>query len=82
MIIQQTDALGSIVAEHLANHVCAINAVLIADIRTGQIAIAFLKAKHIAVCLALLFQFADLLADKLKASQHIDGSQAIMPKVA
>ena len=32
-----------------------------ADVGAGQVAVAFLKAKHITVCLALLFQLADLL---------------------
>ncbi|OJG25599.1 hypothetical protein RR47_GL001648 [Enterococcus columbae DSM 7374 = ATCC 51263] len=77
-LVQQADALGGIVAEHLADHVGTIHAVLVADVGAGQITIAFLKAEHIAICLAMLFQLANLLADKLEAGQHIDGTQAVM----
>ena len=52
-LIQQTDALGSIVAEHLADHISTIHTVLIADVGTGQVAIALLEAEHIAVCPAV-----------------------------
>ena len=77
-LIQQADALGGVVAEHLADHVSTVHAVLIADVGAGQVAVAFLKAKYITVCLALLFQLADLLTDKLEAGQHIDSTQTIM----
>ena len=77
-LIQQADTLGGIVAEHLADHISTIHTVLIADVGTGQVAIALLKAEHIAVCLALLFQLADLLTDELEAGQHIDGTQSII----
>ena len=58
-LVQQADALGGIVAEHLADHIRTVHAILIADVGAGQIAIAFLKAEHIAVGPALLFQLAD-----------------------
>ena len=59
-LVQQADALGGIVAEHLADHIGAVHAVLVADVGAGQIAIALLKAEHIAVGPALLFQLADI----------------------
>ena len=77
-LIQQADALGGVVAEHLADHVSTVHAVLIADVGAGQVAVAFLKAEHIAVCPALLFQLANLLTDKLESRQHIDCPQTIM----
>ena len=40
--------------------------------------IAFFTTEHITVCLPQLFQLADLLADKLKAGQHVDGTQSVM----
>ena len=55
-----------------------LHAIFVADIGAGQITIAFLKAKDITVGFLLLFQFADLLTDKLKARQNIDRTQSIM----
>ena len=77
-LIQQADALGGVVAEHLADHIGTVHTVLIADVGAGQVAVAFLKAEHIAVCPALLFQLANLLTDKLESRQHIDCPQTIM----
>lgn len=77
-LVQQADALGRIVAEHLADHIGTVYTVLIADVGAGQVTVAFLKAEHIAFCLALLFQLADLLTDELETGQHIDRAQAVM----
>ena len=77
-LIQQADALGGVVAEHLADHVSTVHSILVADVGAGQVAVAFLKAEHIAVCPALLFQLANLLTDKLESRQHIDCPQTIM----
>lgn len=65
-LVQQADALGGVVAEHLANQGGTVDAVLVPDIAAGQVAVALLKAENVVVGLALLFQQADLLPDKLE----------------
>ena len=77
-LIQQTDASGCIVAEHLADHVSSIYTVFIAHIRAGQITVALLKTKYIAVSLALLLQLADLLSNEFESSQHVNSTKTIM----
>ena len=78
-LLQKADAPGGIVAEHFADHVRAVYAVLVPDVGAGEVAIAFLKAKNVAIRPALLFQLADLLADKLETRQHIHGSDTVVP---
>ena len=70
--IQQTYSLGSVIAEHLTNHIRSIHAILITNVGTSQISIAFLKAKHITLYSALLFKFSNLLSNKLKTSENIN----------
>ena len=77
-LVQQADALGGIVAEHLTDHIRPIHAILVTNVRAGQITIAFFEAEHITVCFPQLFQLANLLADELKAGQHVDSTQSVM----
>ena len=75
--VRQADAAGGIVTEHLADQAGRAHAVLVADIGSGEIAVAFLKAEHVAVPAALRLQAADLLADELEAGEHVDGFHAV-----
>ena len=77
-LLQQAQAPGGVEAKHLANHIGTVDTILIPDIGTGEVAVAFFKAEHIAVGPALPFQGTDLLADELKARQYIPGFQAVM----
>ena len=70
--------MGLVIAEHFANHVRSIHTVLVAHVGTSQISIALFKAKHIAVCLALLLQSANLLTDELETGQNINGAYPVV----
>ena len=71
------DALGAVVCSHFANQHGSNNSIFIPYIGACQIAVTLLETEDVAVLLALLFQEADLFADKLEAGEHIDDFYAV-----
>ena len=76
--VQQAHALRGIVGGGLAGQHHGVDGVLVAHMRAGQVAVAFLKTEDIPLRVALGFQKADLLADKLKAGQRTAQLYAVL----
>ncbi len=55
-----------------------VDSVLVADVASGQVAVALLKAEDIAFGTPLGLQLADLLADELKAGQGAAQLDAVL----
>lgn len=69
--------LCPVVCSHFHNQHRGNHGILIPNIGSSQIAIAFLKAEYITGFLTLLFQKADLFADELEAGENLDDLNSV-----
>ena len=77
-LFPEGDSPGGIIAEHFTDQEGSVHTVLVPDVAAGQIAVGFLKTENIGICLALLFQQANLLADVLKARKYVHRPHAVI----
>ena len=72
------EPLARVVGGHLADQHGADDGILVADIRPGEVAVAFLKAEDEAVDLTGGFETGDLVADPLEAGEYVAAFNAVM----